>query len=184
MSLTATIAVLFAVAGCDSGASAHDRVTACLNLYHPATPEQMPANSSFPLVGITYAVPCNALSSEGEGRWEVLVVGPDDKTIRIYFIGGTTGDRSGLLRKVNVNETPTKVTIQIEVGSDPSYPLGASSAVGQTYVTQIVLSHPLAGRTLTGPNNGGVIEHLGATLLAMRRAGVLRPEPPEGRERG
>jgi hypothetical protein len=139
----------------------HDRVTACLYQYHSATSDPMPANSIYPsLPTVTYAVPCNALSAQGEGRWEVLVVGPDDKTIRIYFIGGTVGDRSGLLRTVIVNETASTVTIQIEVGGDPSNLGGGSSAVGQMYVTQIVLSRRLAGRALTGPNNSGVVEHL------------------------
>ena len=159
-SLAVTVALV--VAGCGGDSSAHDRVTRCLDQYHAATPDAIPTNNYWSGVfgRVIYAIPCSALSPGGEGRWEVLVVGHDDKTIRIYFIGGTVGDRSGLLRTVNIDETSSKVTIQLEVGGDPSNPGSASSAVGQSYVTQILLSQPLAGRTLAGPNKRGVIERL------------------------
>jgi hypothetical protein len=150
--------------GCQFGATDadHQRVLACLNQYHPATPDPMPTDSEWTgfQFGLTYAVPCDALTPQGDGRWEVLVVAPDDRTIRIYFIGGTTGDRSGLLRNVTVAEAASEVSIRIESGGDTVGPGSAGSAVGQNYVTQITLSRPLAGRKLSGPNNRGVVEHL------------------------
>ena len=158
--LTAAGVVIAALATCVSNPTP-DPVTTCLVQYHLVNPDPMPPgewSSSF--TGVTYAAPCKALTAEGEGRWEVLVVGKDDRTIRIYFIGGAAGDRSGLRRSVSVTEGRSTVMIQLEVGGDPSNRGSASSVVGESYVTQIVLSHPLAGRTLTGPNNRGVVEHL------------------------
>ena len=113
------------------------------------------------LSSLTYSAdPCSALAPQGEERWEVLVVAPDDGTIRVYVLGGTMDDRSGLLRSVNVTESSSKVAIQLESGGDP-YGLGSTgSAVGMSYVTQVVLNQPLGGRTLSGPNNRGIVEHL------------------------
>jgi hypothetical protein len=155
-----------ALVGCQGlGSSAdHQRVDACLSQYSVATPDPMPSDgdwSTYFQSGLTYAVPCQALTSGGQSRWEVLVVAPDDKTIRIYFIGGPVEDRCGLLQKVIVSEGASKVTIEVETGADPTNPgTAACSAVGHNYVTQVTLAKPLAGRTLTGPNNRGVIEHL------------------------
>jgi hypothetical protein len=108
----------------------------------------------------TYAVPCQGLTGPGDGEWNVLVVAPDDQTIRIYFVGGTADSRCGLLRGVKVTEGTSNVNIQLEMGNDPSAHGSACTADGLDYVTQIKLSGPLAGRTLTGRNNKGAIEHL------------------------
>jgi hypothetical protein len=156
---------LLALVGCQGSGSAadHQRVVTCLNQYHLASPDPMPSDSEWSTyfqTGVTYAVPCDALTSGGQARWEVLVVAADDKTIRIYFIGGPVDDRCGLLQKVAVSEGASKVTIEIETGADPTAPGSACSAVGHNYVTQVTLAEPLAGRTLSGPNNRGLIEHL------------------------
>ena len=68
---------------------------------------------------VTSAVPCSAPTPEGAQRWLIAVVESDDKTIRVYFVGGTVGDRTGLLRTINVSETAFKVTIALEAGGDP-----------------------------------------------------------------
>jgi hypothetical protein len=97
-------------------------LTQCLRGYHAATPDPMPADglaSSFAL-GATYATPCGALSPSGEMRWTVLVVAPNDKTVRAYFIGGKLQDRCGLLRDVSVSETASAVTVQLGSGADTS----------------------------------------------------------------
>jgi len=138
-------------------------LSACLQQYHPASPDPIPPNGQGArfLRDVTYAVPCQVLASAGEQRWSVLVIATDDKMVRIYFVGGLLSERCDLLRKVNVSEGPTKVTIALEAGADPTLsPAAACSAVGQSYVTEVTLSQKLGSRTLTGPNNQGEIHHL------------------------
>ena len=59
-----------------------------------------------------------------------------------------------------VTEGTASVNIQLEMGSDPSAQGSGCSTAGLESVTQIKLGSPLAGRTLTGRNNKGVMEHL------------------------
>ena len=151
--------------GCQMGSPNGDpaAVAACLNQYHLASPDPMPASGPFSGAGagVTYAVPCDALAPAGDGRWSVLVVAPNDLTIRIYFIGGPPDRKCGLLKRVSVVETSSDVKIQLEMGADPTFgPNASCSADGANYVTQISLAKPLRARKVSGQNNEGVIEHL------------------------
>jgi hypothetical protein len=160
LGLLAVVLLMGLVSCSRQPASKSGDVTQCLRGYHAATPDPMPADglaSSFAL-GATYATPCGALSPSGEMRWTVLVVAPDDKTIRAYFIGGRLQDRCGLLRDVTVNENSSAVTVHPESGSDTAAKL--CTAAGERYVTEFTLSKPLAGRALSGPNTQGIVEHL------------------------
>lgn len=151
----------------------------------------MPSSGGF-LTGVTYAVPCEALAPAGEQRWSVLVVAPDDMTIRAYFIGGLSEERCDLLRNVVVVENASEVNIQLQAGADPTIgPTAACSAVGQAYVTQVSLSKPLGARSLSGPNNQGEVEHLkpvepgrlvrdGANHVFIQKYGGLNDKPPFG----
>lgn len=135
----------------------------CLQQYQPATPDPMPTTG--PAEGfarsVTYAAPCEALAPAGEQRWSAVIIATDDITLRVYFIGGLLDERCDLLRKVVVVESASDVSIQLQAGADPAVrPTSACSAVGQNYVTEITLSKPLGGRTLSGPNNQGVVKHL------------------------
>jgi hypothetical protein len=134
-------------------------ISGCLKLYHAAAQELGPAADM--TSGVIHAPPCEALSPAGDQRWFLLVVARDDITIRIYFLGGLLDERCDLLRSVNVQELPTAVSIRLEAGADPALkPASACSAGGQNYVTQIRLANPLHGRSLSGPNNDGQIQHL------------------------
>jgi hypothetical protein len=164
----AVLAMLLALAGpaCGSATTTPGAVVdlgTCLDEYHPTTPDPMSPDGPGVrfLRDVTYAPPCDSLAPAGDQRWSILVVGSDDTTIRIYFVGGLLGERCDLLRKVVVKQTASAVNIQLEAGADPKLSQGAAcSAVGQSYVTQISLAKPLAGRTLSGPNNDGQVVHL------------------------
>ncbi len=151
----------------------------------------MPSSAGF-LTGVTYAKPCEALAPAGGQPWSVLVVAPDDMTIRAYFIGGLSEERCDLLRNVAVAENALEVSIQLQAGADPGIgPASAYSAVGQAYVTQVSLSKPLGDRSLSGPNNQGQVEHLkpvdpgrlvrgGANHVFIDKHGGLNNQPPLG----
>ena len=87
-------------------------VSECLKQYRPAVAESMPSSAGF-LTGVTYAVRCEALAPAGEQPWSVLVVAPDDMTIRAYFIGGLSEERCDLPRNVVV-ENASEVNIQLQ----------------------------------------------------------------------
>lgn len=168
--ISLSIALAFILAACGGGSSATQPraidtavLADCLQKYHPATPDPMPAGGLAGLFAsdVTYALPCEALTPAGKMEWSVLVVARDGVTIRIYFEGGRFGDRCGLLRKITVVEGSSSVDIELQAGSDPGLaPTSACTAAGQQYVTQISLSKPLGSRSLSGPNNQGEIEHL------------------------
>jgi hypothetical protein len=54
------------------------------------------------------------LAPAGEQPWSVLVVAPDDMTIRAYFIGDLSEERCDLLRNVVVVENASEVNIQLQ----------------------------------------------------------------------
>src|SRR6478609_9181231 len=151
--------VALALSACQSGDAPSgppsQMYLACMSEYHASPPDPMPAGSYWvgDFSAPTYAVPCQGLTDPGDGEWNVLVVAPDDQTIRIYFVGATQDSRCGLLRRVKVTEGTTSVNIQLEMGNDPSTRGSACTLAGLDSVTQIKLSSPLAGRTLTGRNN-------------------------------
>lgn len=164
----ATAVLVFAVS-CGPSAAPSEPIdlSSCLSQYHPVAPDPMPAAgpTGFFTGDVTYAAPCPALADAGPQLWSVVVVAHDDKTIRIYFVAGTMQDRCGLLRSVAVRETSTSVSIALEAGDDPSVRNGSAlnqvcSAVGQAYVTQVVLASDLGSRTVNGPSNQGVVERL------------------------
>jgi hypothetical protein len=162
----ATAALIFAVSCGPSSAPQSIDLSSCLSQYHPVAPDPMPAAgpTGFFTGGVTYAAPCPALTDAGTQLWSVVVVAHDDKTVRVYFVGGTMQDRCGLLRSVTIRETATTVSIALESGVDPSSRQGASSqacsAVGQAYVTQVLLASELGSKTVNGPSNQGVVERL------------------------
>jgi hypothetical protein len=138
-------------------------LTPCLQQYKSTTPDPMPTQGAgvWFIRDVIYAAPCHGLAPAGDQRWSIAVVAADDKTVRIYFIGGLLNERCDLLRNISLVESASRVTIQLEAGADPSLSQrSACSAVGQSYVTQIALSKPLAGRTLSGTNKQGEVVHL------------------------
>jgi len=163
---TISLAAAVLIACCGSqppGPQTAAELNACLQQYHPASRDPIPPTGQGARFqrDVTYAVPCEALTSAGDQRWSMLVVAADDKTIRVYFVGGLMSERCDLLRKVNLAEDPNTVTITLEAGADPTLSRAAiCSAVGQSYVTEVTLLQKLGSRTLTGPNNQGEIHHL------------------------
>lgn len=157
-----SVILLAACFGQGGGSQSPARLSACLQRYHTAEPDPMPADglaSTF-ATGVTYAVPCESLSSGGQMLWTVLVVARDGVTVRAYFMGGRLQERCGLLRKVTVGEDDSNVVISLESGGDPAFTEHACPAVGERYVTQVTLEKPLGTRAISGPNNDGVVEHL------------------------
>jgi hypothetical protein len=138
-------------------------LAACLQQYHQVSPDPVPANGQGArfLRNVIYAAPCQGLTPAGEQPWSMVVVAHDDKTLRVYFVGGLVSDRCDLLRNINVRQDATGISIALEAGADPTVsPASACSAVGQSYVTEITLSDALGTRRIGGPNNAGVIYHL------------------------
>jgi hypothetical protein len=134
----------------------------CLSQYKPITPDPMPSDglaSTF-ATGVTYAAPCAGLVGAGVMQWSAVVVAHDRTTIRIYFIGGRFADGCGLLRDVNVSETPTTLRIELGAGANPSVKTNACPAAGQNYVTQVTLSTPLGSQKIEGHNNQGIVRYL------------------------
>ncbi len=159
------VATIVLVSAClqQTGQHSSPDLTACLQQYHSASPDPLPSNGQGArfLHDVVFAVPCEGLAPAGVQRWSVLVVAPDDKTVRIYFVGGLLSERCDLLREVNISEDLSTVNIVLAAGADPSIsPAAACSAVGQSYVTEVTLSQKLGKRTLTGPSNQGEIVHL------------------------
>jgi hypothetical protein len=145
------------------GQSVSADLATCLQQYHPVSPDPMPSSGEGArfLRDVTYAVPCEGLAPAGNQAWSILIVAPDDKTVHVYFVGGLIADRCDLLRRVNVTEDASRVTIALAAGADPKIrPGSVCSAVGQSYMTEVTLSDKLGSRTLSGPNNHGEIHHL------------------------
>lgn len=100
----------------------------------------------------SFTVACPMLVNPRHIDWRTAVIAKDDRTISIYFFGGTIC--SGVLQRVEVAETPATVTIDLYLGVAPLVKPSEErvcDAIGHSYVAVVRLAEPLGTRQLKTP---------------------------------
>lgn len=158
-----TLAALVSCGGVTPPQVASDpAIQACLHAVTPKPQVFRPASDPTDAFrAAPYERPCPAAVPQAEAQaWDVAVVGPDDRTVSVYFTGGPVGDRCGLLQRIDVVETETDVTITLYLGIDPALarqPEASCESIGQLIVTNVALQQPLDTRQLRTPVGGTVM---------------------------
>jgi hypothetical protein len=99
-----------------------------------------------------YLEPCPALpatagrAANSSDGWQRAVVGPDDATISIYFLGGDSACGVGL-RKLTIAYRVESVAVDVYLGRRPLS--GQCNMDAELYATTLKLDQPMAHRTLT-----------------------------------
>jgi hypothetical protein len=113
----------------------------------------------------SFTVACLMLVNPHPIDWSAAVVAKDDRTVSIYFLGGTIC--TGVLQRVEVAETQTTVTIILYLGVArpvPALPGISCDMYGQPFATVVKLADPLANRQLKTPHPAGdgypLVSHL------------------------
>lgn len=121
-----------------------------------------PADPTGVFAGALYVRPCPALVPQAASRdWDVAVVGPDDRTLSVYFTGGLLTSRCALLQRVDVMDSTNDVAISLHLGMDPALARQKTvscDTVGRLYVTNVVLATSLSSRHLSVPV-GALVVH-------------------------
>lgn len=154
--LLVATAILFSTS-CGNGGPSADQTINC-----PPTPTNpqilAPQNPppGFPAAAYFanghYLEPCPALpptagrAANSSDGWQRAVVGADDATISIYFLGGDSTCGVGL-RKLIIAYQVESVTVDVYLGQRPVS--GQCNMDAELYTTTLKLGQPLAHRTLT-----------------------------------
>jgi hypothetical protein len=96
-----------------------------------------------------FTLACPTLVNPYPIDWSAAIVAKDDRTVSIYFVGGTLC--TGLLQRVEVAETQTTVTVIPYLGVArplPSLPGISCDAYGLSFATVVKLAEALGNRQL------------------------------------
>lgn len=91
--------------------------------------------------GATPVVPEDGLNDIIETPWDHITVGPDGRTLTVYFWSGA--DTCYGLAGVEVDATGAIPTITLQTGTRPG--VEVCIAIAQLYSTQVVLDAPIVG---------------------------------------
>jgi hypothetical protein len=92
-----------------------------------------------PMDGATPVVPEEGLNDIIEVPWDHITVGPDGRTLTVYFWGGAESCYG--LAGVEVDETGAVPVITIQTGTRPG--VDVCVALAQLYSTEVILEEPI-----------------------------------------
>jgi hypothetical protein len=91
--------------------------------------------------GAIPAEPDPAMVDPVERAWEHVVVGPDGRTLRVYFVNGV--DACYGLARVEVTQDDGAVDIRLWTGTRPEAVDMMCIEIAQTYWTEVILDEPV-----------------------------------------